>query len=175
MVALMCDCCCQGLYVPNLLLGSSGHVPESREYFNNVLYFSFSPVWEAFISSPPSSPAGRWFSSYLRVSCEFFLPSDQYSNALHIPFPFSSYDCIRIHILKPEYVGVDIGSFLSGYIKGCYDELVFSWSNFTFEKIPEILNLIMDRFNPLFSPNYFYYSDDGYNPNDYAITYTYDE
>lgn len=174
MVALMCNCC-QGLYIPNFLLGGDAYIEQRTEFINEVRYYLFVRSISGVISSLATSPAGRWFSSYFHIICDFFLPPDQYAIFDTHPFPFSRYDRINIFVVKPQYVGTDIGQFFDAYRKGCYDRFVFSWSNFTFEKINEIVNLMMDRFNPLFSPNYFYYSDDGYNPNDYAVTYTYDE
>ena len=176
MVSLLCHCCKPDyIYVPNFLLGPNSYLDQDECYFNNILYNRFFRPMGANISKLATHTSPRWSSTYFYITCVFHRYIGDMDNIADIPFPLSPYDYIIIDFLKPEYLGVDVGLHYYAYPNGVYDRLQFSWSDFTTDKISEVLDILMDRFDPLFSPDYFYYSDDGRNINNYAVSYTYDE
>lgn len=168
MVSLLC-CCCRDIYIPNFLL--TGKTPRLNSYsvYNNITYHEYVCELEAFVLNPlPLS----FSSSYLQVLSVFYLNSSNASEWNTKKFPFSKRDFIEIRLLKPEFLGLDIGLYPNYNEK--FDFFKFSWSDFTFEKIDFMLNVIMERYSPLFLPQYYYYSDNGLSLDDYAVNYTYD-
>ncbi|QKG28769.1 hypothetical protein [Campylobacter sp. RM16187] len=176
MVSLLCHCCKPDyIYVPNFLLGRNAYVHQDECYFNNILYKRFIYPIGATIDKLATPTSPYWHSDYIYITCVFHRYIGDMNNLIDIPFPLSPYDYIIIDFLKPEYLGVNVGKHFNAYPDGVYDRLQFSWSDFTSDKISEVLDVLMNRFDSLFSPDYFYYSDDGYNINNYAVSYTYDE
>lgn len=175
MVSLLCHCCCRDLYIPNFIFGADSSIVRDEEYHNNIPYYRLFYNLGAVISRLPTPLLSGWSSTYIYISSVFYCTPGEYAYINETPFPLSPYDYIRIDFIKPEYLGVNVGLHYYAYPKGVYDSLQFSWSDFTSDKISEVLDILMNRFDPLFFPDYFYYSDIVRQPiiDYYAKSYSY--
>lgn len=150
MVALLSECCCRDYYIPNFRIFYR-YVDTHFERIDGIVYrililhFDFAVFF-------PNKPVkvnyfwGRWYL-YYRADYEYF--DDK------IKFPFSPYDSIELFILKPEYLGkyyLDIPLSSDDSYFDIYRFLYRNKTDFT-----DIVNLLMERFKPCFSPSYYYY------------------